>query len=70
MVKVAMANLAGLVPLSLERCPVIEAYKKNVDQTLLTENLKLTTHQRVQKMIAASSFAEALRASVKKVTRP
>jgi hypothetical protein len=29
--------------------PVIEAYKKDVDRTLLRENLKLTPEQRVQK---------------------
>lgn len=31
--------------------PVIEAYKKDVDRTLLRENLKLTVEQRIQKAI-------------------
>ena len=30
--------------------PVIEAYKKDVDRTLLRENLKLTPAQRVEKL--------------------
>ena len=33
----------------LEPDPVIEAYKKHVDRTLLRENLKLTVQQRVDK---------------------
>jgi hypothetical protein len=43
--------------------PVIEAYKKDVDRTLLRENLRLTTTERVRKMIAALRFAEAVRRS-------
>jgi hypothetical protein len=37
--------------------PVIEAYKKDVDRTLLRENLKLTVEQRLRK---AQSFHESL----------
>jgi len=44
---------------------VIEAYKKDVDRTLLRENLKLTTAQRIEKMIAVLAFAEELRRSGK-----
>jgi hypothetical protein len=33
----------------LESDPVIEAYKKHVDRTLLRENLKLTVQQRLDK---------------------
>jgi hypothetical protein len=43
--------------------PVIEAYKKDVDRTLLRENLRLTTTERVRKMIAALRFAETVRRS-------
>ena len=35
---------------SLEPDPVIEAYKKDVDRTLLRENLKLTPDERLQKL--------------------
>jgi hypothetical protein len=37
--------------------PVIEAYKKDVDRTLLCENLKLTVEQRILK---ATSFHEMI----------
>ena len=37
--------------------PVIEAYKKDVDRTLLRENLKLTIEERIRK---AQSFHEAI----------
>lgn len=53
----------ALLPVSLDPNPTIEAYKKDVDRTLLRENLKLTTEQRVRKMIAALRFAEAVRQS-------
>jgi hypothetical protein len=49
--------------ISLDRDPTIEAYKKGVDRTLLRENLKLTTAERVAKMISALGFAEAVRDS-------
>jgi hypothetical protein len=37
--------------------PVIEAYKKDVDRTLLRENLKLTVEERIRK---AQSFHESI----------
>jgi hypothetical protein len=36
--------------------PVIEAYKKDVDETLLAENLKLSHQQRMEKLIAFMAF--------------
>src|SRR5687767_350418 len=41
--------------------PVIEAYKKDVDRTLLRENLKLTVEERFQKFESFAQFAEELR---------
>jgi hypothetical protein len=41
--------------------PVIEAYKKDVDRTLLRENLKLTVEQRFQKHEACWQYAQELR---------
>lgn len=38
--------------------PVIEAYKKDVDRSLLRENLKLSPDQRLRKLAA---FMESLR---------
>ena len=46
---------------SFERDPVVEAYKKDIDRTLIRENLKLTPSQRVQKLIELQRFAEELR---------
>lgn len=37
--------------------PVIEFYKKDVDRSLLRENLKLTVQQRFDKFIAFMEFA-------------
>jgi hypothetical protein len=41
--------------------PVIEAYKKDVDVTLLVENLKLTVEQRIQKLVSVQRFILELR---------
>ena len=56
-----VADAAGTA--SLEADPTIDAYKAGVDRTLLRENLRLTTSDRVTKMIAALRFAEAVRRS-------
>jgi hypothetical protein len=56
-----------ILPVSLDSSPVIEAFKKDVDRTLLVENLRLTTTERVEKMISALRFAEAVRDSKLKV---
>jgi hypothetical protein len=60
-----MADNAQLLWVSLEPSPVIEAYKKDVDRTLIRENLKLTADERVKKMIAALRFANEVRQSQK-----
>lgn len=41
--------------------PVIEAYKKDVDRTLLRENLKLSVAERFQKFESLARFADELR---------
>jgi hypothetical protein len=40
---------------------VIEAYKKDVDRTLIIENLKLTVDERLQQLAALQRFALELR---------
>jgi hypothetical protein len=40
--------------------PVIEVYKKDIDRTLLRENLKLSVEQRLQKL---QDFSDATAAS-------
>ena len=39
---------------------VIEAYKKDVDVTLIRENLRLTVDQRFQQLMKLQQFAEEL----------
>lgn len=44
-----------------DRDPVVEAYKKDIDRTLIRENLKLTVEQRFRKAQELMRFAEELR---------
>ena len=41
--------------------PVIEAYKKDIDLTLIRENLKLTVEQRFLNAMTLARFADELR---------
>lgn len=41
--------------------PVIEAYKKDIDRTLLRENLKLSVEQRLDELMELQRLAEELR---------
>jgi hypothetical protein len=50
----------------LEPDPVIEAYKKDVDRTLLRENLKLTPHQRLEKFVAFMTFLDGMRGAARR----
>ena len=43
------------------RDPVIEAYKRGIDRTLLRENLKKTPDERVRTLVAMSRFADEAR---------
>lgn len=46
--------------------PVIEAYKKDVDVTLIRENLHLTVDERFQQLMKLQQFAEDLRRAGRK----
>lgn len=46
---------------TLEPDPVIEVYKRDVDRTLLRENLKLSVEERFLKLQALQQFATELR---------
>jgi len=48
-------------PVSLDPDPVIERYKRDVDRTLLRENLKLTPEQRLLKLQDFVRFSASLR---------
>lgn len=41
--------------------PVIEVYKRDIDRTLLRENLKLTVEERFLKLMELQRFATELR---------
>ena len=47
----------------LESDPVIEAYKKGIDRTLIRKNLNLTVEERLQQLMKLQEFAEELRRS-------
>lgn len=49
----------------IEPDPVIEAYKRDVDRTLLRENLNLTAQQRLEKLASVQSFAGELRRAMR-----
>ena len=51
-------SLANTVP---KADPVIEVYKKDVDRTLIRENLRLTVDERFQQLMKLQEFAEELR---------
>lgn len=46
--------------------PVIDAYKRDVDRTLIRENLKLTVEERLLKMMEFQRFADELRGSARR----
>ena len=47
-------------PRVFEPDPVIEAYKKDVNITLVRENLKRTPEQRLERLMELQKFAEEL----------
>jgi len=53
--------MSDYLDLPLEPDPVIEAYKKDVDVTLLIENLKLTPAQRMRNLTSVSRFLDKYR---------
>jgi hypothetical protein len=48
-------------PMTLYPDPVIERYKRDVDRTLLRENLKLSVEQRFRQLQQLQRFAEELK---------
>lgn len=53
----------------LQPDPVIDAYKKDIDRTLLRESIKLTPEQRLQKLYAAVLGVIELREAFVKTRR-
>jgi hypothetical protein len=48
---------------------LVEAYKQDVDSTLIRENLRLTVHQRFQQLMKLQRFAEELQQAGRKATQ-
>ena len=65
-----MARTDDYVGISLAPDPVIEAYKKDVDRTLIRENLKLSVDERLLKLMRLQEFAEELRAAGRRPRTP
>ena len=55
--------------MELPKDPVIEAYKKDIDRTLIRENLKLTVEQRFLKLMDLQKFAAELQRAGEKARR-
>jgi hypothetical protein len=53
-------------PVEFEPDPVIEAYKKDVDLTLLRENLKLTPDERLRKLEQFVRDLDTLRSAARR----
>ncbi|MGI8656143.1 MAG: hypothetical protein ACR2LC_13115 [Pyrinomonadaceae bacterium] len=49
--------------------PVIAAYKKDVDRTLIRENLRLSVEERFIKLMRLQEFAEELRRAGREAAR-
>ncbi len=58
--------MAEQIKLEAGRDPIIDAYKKDVDVTLIRENLRLTVDQRFQQLMKLQEFAEELRRAGRK----
>jgi hypothetical protein len=53
----------------LEPDPVIEAYKRDIDRTLLRETLKRTVEERIEALIRLQEVAEEFRRAGRRLRR-
>jgi hypothetical protein len=49
--------------------PTIEAYKRDIDRSLIRERLKRTPAERVEDLVALAQFADELRAAGARLSR-
>jgi hypothetical protein len=61
-----MADVPASLTISLAPDPVIEAYKKDIDRTLLRERLKLSMEERLRDLTRLQAMAEELRRAGRK----
>jgi hypothetical protein len=64
-----MKESAHHVNTPIESDPVIEAYRKDVDRSLIRENLRLTVDQRFRQLMELQRFAEELQNAGRKARR-
>jgi hypothetical protein len=57
------------VPVSLDPDPVIEAYKEDIDRTLLRERLKRSVEERLRDLTRAQAVAEELARAGRRAAR-
>ncbi len=56
-------------PEPLEPDPVIEAYKRDVDRTLLRENLKRSVEERIEALVRALDMVQEFRRAGQRLRR-
>lgn len=61
-----MVRQRSTVDSVLEPDPVIEAYKQDIDRTLLRENLKLTPDERLRKLQDFMTFVDGLHQAIRR----
>ena len=61
--------MASLCTSRFERDPVVEAYKRDIDQTLLRENLRRSVDERVRNLMALQRLAEEAQRAGRQATR-
>ena len=61
-----MTDVPAFLTISLAPDPVIEAYKKDIDRTLLRERLKLSVEERLRDLVRLQAMAEELRRAGRK----
>jgi hypothetical protein len=61
MPKKKQSRKTGRAMAGLPLDPIIEAYKRDIDRTLLRENLKLSVEERFLKLMELQRFATELR---------
>jgi hypothetical protein len=66
---VPSTEATAVIPVSLDPDPVIEAYKKDVDRTLIRENLRRTHEERFLQLMKLQEFAEELRTAGRRPPR-
>lgn len=61
-----MNNRPEPTEIDISSDPVILAYKKDVDRTLIRHNLRLTVDERFEQLMKLQEFAEQLRVAGRK----